>query len=69
LTFILVIRRPKAGVRPPAAGLDPQLGAGGAEADVAAGGPGQDLPAKLRRTGSDRQEVTVRKWPTGSGQH
>lgn len=40
--------RPQDGAHSPAAGLDPQLRPGGAEAALCAGGPGQDLPAALR---------------------
>ena len=46
--YVLFVFRPKDGVHPPAAGLVPQLPAGGAEVNVSAGGLGQDIPASLR---------------------
>lgn len=48
VSFVYVcVSRPKGGAHPPAAGLDPQLPSGGAEAHVAAWGPGQDVSAPL----------------------
>lgn len=43
------VHRPKDGVHPSAAGLDPQLSTGGAEVIVSAGGLGQDVSATLRQ--------------------
>lgn len=51
MTLFLFARRPEGRVHSPAAGLDPQLPAGGAEVSVSAGGLGQDVPAALKAAG------------------
>lgn len=57
--LFVFVHRPKDGVHPPAASLDPQLPPGGAEVNVSAGGLGQDVSATLRQ-----QEVVSSAPPT-----
>lgn len=46
--LLLLLLRPKGGVHPPAAGVDPQLPSGGAEVHVAVGGVGQEVSVALK---------------------